>query len=132
MDALLEKFFNLSILRESWPVLLRGLGMTLKLCALVIPPGLLGGLVVALLATSRYRALRWAMVPFVDLFRAVSPLVLLIFVHTGLPFAGFSLTAFQSVAMPFSSIIRPTTERSTEPASRASDGGKARQPDRRG
>ncbi len=101
MDALLEQFFNLSILRESWPVLLRGLGMTLKLCALVIPLGLLGGLLVALLATSRYRALRWAIVPFVDLFRAVPPLVLLIFVHAGLPFAGFSLTAFQSVAIAF-------------------------------
>lgn len=101
MDALLLQFFNLAILGETWPVLLRGLWTTIQLCMLVIPLGLLGGLLVALLATSRYRALRWAVVPFVDFFRAIPPLVLLIFVHAGLPFAGLELTAFQSVAVAF-------------------------------
>lgn len=101
MDALLDQFFNIDIMVQTWPVMLRGLGMTLLLCAIVIPLGLIGGLGVALLSTSRYRAVRWAIAPFVDIFRAVPPLVLLIFVHAGLPFAGFELSAFQSVAIAF-------------------------------
>ena len=101
MDALLDQFFNIDIMVQTWPVMLRGLGMTLLLCAIVIPLGLIGGLGVALLSTSRYRVVRWAIAPFVDIFRAVPPLVLLIFVHAGLPFAGFELSAFQSVAIAF-------------------------------
>ncbi|MEM1382392.1 MAG: amino acid ABC transporter permease [Pseudomonadota bacterium] len=101
MEALAEQFFNLDIMVQSWPVLLRGLGMTLLLCLIVIPMGLLGGLAVALIATSRYRFARWAIIPFVDVFRAVPPLVLLIFVHAGLPFAGLELSAFQAVTVAF-------------------------------
>lgn len=101
MDALLQQFFNVDIMVRTWPLLLRGLGMTLTVCAIVIPLGLLGGLAVALMATSRSRLLRWTIIPLVDFFRAVPPLVLLIFIHTGLPFAGVELSAFQSVTIAF-------------------------------
>lgn len=101
MDALLQQFFNVDIMVRTWPLLLRGLGMTLTVCAIVIPLGLLGGLAVALMATSRSRLLRWTTIPLVDFFRAVPPLVLLIFIHTGLPFAGVELSAFQSVTIAF-------------------------------
>lgn len=101
MDALGQQFFNLAIMGETWPVVLRGLGMTLLLCLVVVPLGLVGGLAVALVATSRRRWARWAIAPFVDFFRAVPPLVLLIFVHAGLPFAGISLSAFEAVAIAF-------------------------------
>ncbi|MEO0992325.1 MAG: amino acid ABC transporter permease [Pseudomonadota bacterium] len=101
MDALIQQFFNVDIMVQAWPVLLGGLWVTLTLCAAVIPLGLLGGLGAALLATSRHRAVRWAMVPVVDVFRALPPLVLLIFVYSGLPFAGIDLTPFQAVAIAF-------------------------------
>jgi polar amino acid transport system permease protein len=101
MDALVQQFFNVDIMMRTFPLLLKGLGMTLSVCAIVIPLGLIGGLLVALMATSRSRLLRWMIIPFVDLFRAVPPLVLLIFIHTGMPFAGVELSAFQSVAIAF-------------------------------
>ena len=44
MDMILEQFLNFEIMRKVWPLLLRGLGTTLYLCALVIPLGLVGGL----------------------------------------------------------------------------------------
>jgi len=101
MEALVQQFFNVEIMIRTWPLLLRGLGMTLTVCAIVIPLGLLGGLIVALMATSRSRLLRWTVVPLVDFFRAIPPLVLLIFIHTGMPFAGLELSAFQSVTIAF-------------------------------
>jgi polar amino acid transport system permease protein len=101
MDQLIEQFFNIGIMRESWPIMLRGLGMTLLLCAAIIPAGLLGGLVVAVAGTSRYRLLRWVSVVFVDFFRAVPPLVLLIFIYSALPFAGFELSPFTAVFFAF-------------------------------
>jgi polar amino acid transport system permease protein len=99
MDILLQQFFNLDIAQKVLPLLLRGLGTTLWLCLIVIPLGLVGGLAVALATTSRWRALRWPTIALVDLFRAIPPLVLLVLLYSGLPFAGVRLTPIEAVAI---------------------------------
>jgi polar amino acid transport system permease protein len=96
-----EAFFNLEILGQAWPILLMGLWQTLLLSALVVPLGLIGGLGLALLSLSRRRWLRWALVAWVDVFRALPPLVLLVFVYAGLPFAGLEVPAWGAVAIGF-------------------------------
>jgi polar amino acid transport system permease protein len=101
MDALLEQFFDLGIMVQAAPLILRGFGTTLLLCAIVIPLGLVGGLGAALLGLSPSRLVRWPTVAAVDFFRAIPPLVLLIFVYAGLPFAGLRLTPIQAVALAF-------------------------------
>lgn len=101
MDLLIYNFFNFEIMSEAFPLLLRGAGQTLLLCLAVIPLGLLGGLIVALAARTRRRVLRYAVIAFIDLFRAVPPLVLLIFVYAGLPFAGLDISPFAAVCIAF-------------------------------
>lgn len=101
MDVILHQFFNLEIMQKVLPLLLRGLGTTLYLCAIVIPLGLLGGLIAALLSTSRSRLIRWPTVALVDFFRAVPPLVLLVLLYSGLPFAGIQLSPIEAVSIGF-------------------------------
>lgn len=101
MDLLLDQFFNIEIMRQVLPLLLRGLGMTLLLCLAVIPLGLVGGLVIALVCRSRHRPVRWAAFALVDFFRAVPPLVLLIFIYAGLPFIGLRPSPFLAVCLAF-------------------------------
>ena len=101
MQFIIENFFNLDIMRQSLPLLLRGFGMTLLLVAIIIPLGCLGGIAVALGGGARSRVLRWLVVGYVDIFRAFPPLVLLIFIYAGLPFAGIDLPAIVSVALAF-------------------------------
>jgi len=101
MDMILDQFLNLEIMRKVWPLLLRGLGTTAYLCALVIPLGLAGGLLVALLSLSRSRGVVWATIALVDLFRAAPPLVLLILLYSGLPFAGINLSPTVAVCLAF-------------------------------
>lgn len=101
MEILIYNFFNFEIMAEAFPLLLRGAGQTLLLCLAVIPLGLLGGLIVALAARTRRRVLRYAVIAFIDLFRAVPPLVLLIFVYAGLPFAGLDISPFAAVCIAF-------------------------------
>ena len=101
MQALAQQFFDLAIMARAWPIVLRGLEMTLLLCVVVIPLGLLGGLAVALLGTLRPPLLRWTVAALVDFFRAVPPLVLLIFIYSGLPFAGVQLSPFAAVCVAF-------------------------------
>jgi polar amino acid transport system permease protein len=101
MDAVIGQFFNVAIMASALPLVLRGLGMTLVVCAVVIPLGLVGGLLVALAMGVRLRAARAVVAALIDFFRAVPPLVLLIFIHAGLPFAGIRPTAFVSVCLAF-------------------------------
>lgn len=101
MDALVQNFFNLDIMSQAFPLLLRGLGTTALLCMAVIPLGLAGGLIVALMARTRIRALRLLMICLIDFFRAVPPLVLLIFIYSGLPFAGIEMSPFVAVCLGF-------------------------------
>lgn len=101
MEELARQFFNVEIMAKALPFMLRGLGMTAMLCAVLVPLGLIGGLGVALVATGRNRALRIIMAMAVDFFRAVPPLVLLIFIYSALPFAGIKLTPFMAVLLAF-------------------------------
>jgi polar amino acid transport system permease protein len=101
VDALAQQFFNLSIMERALPLLLMGLRETIILCLVVIPLGLAGGLGVALLSRSSLGPVRWSAVVAIDFFRAIPPLVLLIFVYSGLPFAGFRPSALTAVAIAF-------------------------------
>lgn len=101
MDQLIAQFFDLAIMADALPIILRGLGMTLLICLAVIPLGLAGGLAVALASTARSRWLRWPAMALVDLFRAIPPLVLLIFIYAGLPFAGIRMSPFVAVVLAF-------------------------------
>jgi len=101
METILHQFLNFEIMQKVLPLLLRGLGTTAYLCALVVPLGLVGGLLVALLSLSRRRVVAWTTIALVDLFRAAPPLVLLILLYSGLPFAGVSLSPTVAVCLAF-------------------------------
>jgi polar amino acid transport system permease protein len=101
MEAMVQQFFNLEIMARAAPIVLRGLATTGLVCLAVVPLGLLGGLATALAMRSRARAVRIAITALVDLMRAVPPLVLLIFIHAGLPFVGLRPSAFASVCIAF-------------------------------
>lgn len=101
MELLIESFFNLEIMVQAFPTVLRGFGMTLLLCLVVIPVGGLGGLALAMLSGIRNPLVRWPVIAYVDFFRAFPPLVLLIFIHAGLPYAGIDLSPFTAVVLAF-------------------------------
>lgn len=102
MDALLRNFFNIEVFQQVLPFLLQGLLTTIGLSILVIPLGLAGGLAVALVATqSESRLVRIAVAVYVDVFRALPPLVLLIFIYFGFPFLGIDMPKLMAVALGF-------------------------------
>lgn len=94
-------FFSFDILRQAWPILLSGLVQTLLLSAMVVPLGFGGGVLLALLSTVRSPWVRWPLMAWVDVFRSVPPLVLLVFVYAGLPFAGLEVSPWGAVAIGF-------------------------------
>jgi polar amino acid transport system permease protein len=101
MDAIVQQFFNVGIMAQALPLILAGLKQTAIICLIVIPLGLVGGLVFALLSLAPLRMVRWPTVVAIDIFRSIPPLVLLIFVYAGLPFAGVRLSPLSAVALAF-------------------------------
>ena len=101
MLAIIQQFFNLSIMGKALPLVLSGFWITLLICVVVIPLGLTGGILVAAISLSHSAWLRRVTKLLVDLFRALPPLVLLIMIYSGLPFIGIRLTPLAAVSIAF-------------------------------
>src|SRR4026209_1437182 len=98
---MLQTFLNPEIIAAAWPIILAGLRNTIMLSLVVVPLGLIGGLGLAMLASVRKPWVRWPLMAWVDFFRAFPPLVLLIFLFAGFPFAGLELGGFACVCIAF-------------------------------
>jgi polar amino acid transport system permease protein len=101
MQDFVAEFLNLDVMARIAPMIVAGLLETLLLCALLVPLGVAGGIGAMLLATSPHRAVRWPALAAIDFFRSFPPLVLLIFVYSGLPFAGIRLSPLAATSIAF-------------------------------
>jgi len=101
MEEIVQSFFNGEIAAAALPIVLDGLLNTVLLSLMVVPLGFMGGLILALLAHARTPVLHWPLMAWVDFFRAFPPLVLLVLLFAGLPFAGLELGGFACVAIAF-------------------------------
>lgn len=99
MHDLVDTFFNVQILMEIWPHLLRGLWVTMLLTVVSVPLAALGGLIIAVLCTERRGLLRGALLFYVDVMRAIPPLVLLIFLFYALPLTGLRLSEYAAAVL---------------------------------
>ena len=100
-----ETFLNGEVLLRVLPLLLTGLAMTLQLTACAILIGLPLGLAVAMLRLYAPRVVRWLAAGYVDLFRALPMLVLLILIYYALPFVGIRLSSFTSAVVALSIVM---------------------------
>jgi polar amino acid transport system permease protein len=99
---LIETFFNGPVLWAALPLLLEGLGTTVLLGAVSIALGLLSGLLLALLRLYGPPALRALARGYIDVFRSLPLLVLLVLVYYALPFVGMRLSSFAAAATALS------------------------------
>ena len=93
MTDLIEQFFNLDIMSQALPYLVSGLMITLVLTAVLAPVGFGIGLGLALMSEARSPVLRWVVRTWVNVFRTMPPLVLIIVTFSALPFLGVRLPA---------------------------------------
>ncbi len=93
---LFQTFFNLEVLARTWPLLIEGLWVTVQLGAASIVAGLILGLILCLVRLYAPLPLRWSARIYIDVFRSIPLLVLLIVVYYALPFVGIRLSPFLS------------------------------------
>lgn len=97
LELFLFNFFNWSVLIEGWPILQRGLFLTLLLIVTIVPSAFALGLVIATLQYVAPRWLRILIFIYIDFVRSLPPLVLIIFVFFAFPFIGIRLGEFTAV-----------------------------------
>ena len=94
MEAILVNFFDLEVARRYLPDILSGVVVTLELAVLVVVSGLVLGLLLAVVRAFQIRPINFVLVLFVDVFRAVPPLVIMILAYFALPYAGVQFSGF--------------------------------------
>ena len=99
---LLQTFFNWSVLVESLPLMMRGLGVTILLGVVSIALGLVGGLLLALLRLYSYAPVRALARIYIDIMRSIPLLVLLVLIYYALPFVGIRLSSFAAAVSALS------------------------------
>ena len=90
----LDTFFNWGVIERYFPTIMKGVVVTIEIAAAVVVTGTLLGLALAIVRTFRLLAVNVLIVVFVDMFRALPPLVLVLLVYFGLPNIGINLPSF--------------------------------------
>lgn len=99
---LISTFFNWGVLRDTFPLLLEGLGVTVLLGAVSIVCGTGSGLLLALVRLWGWAPVRMLARVYIDVFRSIPLLVLLVLVYYALPFVGIRLSSFAAAATALS------------------------------
>ncbi|KAA2244096.1 amino acid ABC transporter permease [Salinarimonas soli] len=100
--SIFDTFLNQRVFLQTLPLLLMGLSTTVLLGAVSIVLGLAGGLLLALTRLYARTPFRQLAIAFIDVFRAIPLLVLLVVVYYALPFLGIRLTPFAAAASSLS------------------------------
>ena len=94
MNPFLETFFKPNLIAQYLPSILKGVVVTIEIAFAVVICGLLLGLLLAVVRSLQIKPINALIVIFVDMFRALPPLVIVLIVYFGLPNVGISIPSF--------------------------------------
>ncbi|WP_274627033.1 amino acid ABC transporter permease [Arvimicrobium flavum] len=103
--TLLDTFFNGQVMLSAFPALMRGLFNTLLLGLMSIGIGVPAGLLVSLVRLYAPKPIRLLAIVYIDIFRAMPILVVLILIYYALPFVGIRLSSWSSAVLAFSLVL---------------------------
>ena len=109
-SGFLDAFFKPNLIAQYLPSILQGMVVTIEIAVAVVITGLLFGLGLAVVRTFRVLPLNTLIVIFVDVFRALPPLVLVLIVYFGLPNVGINLPSFAVLWVVLSFVLAAVAE----------------------
>lgn len=109
-ERLTDTFFNREVMAEYLPSIIEGFFVTVQLAAMVVVTGLVAGLLLALLRSFRWRAANFLIVVFVDVMRALPPLVIIIILYFALPQVGVRFSGLVATWLALSMVLASFAE----------------------
>lgn len=91
-----DLFFNMKVVREAWPRLITGLGITAKIAVFAWIMSTILGLLLAVFRSFNNRVLNIFIIAYIDFFRAMPIMVLMVLIYYALPYLGIRLDAVVS------------------------------------
>jgi polar amino acid transport system permease protein len=110
LDRFIDTFFRWDLIQSSIPLIGRGMLITLELAISVILAGFALGFALAILRARGNRAVNALIIAFVDVLRALPPLVPILLVYFGLPGLGISLPSFAVLWLVLSLVLAAFVE----------------------
>ncbi|QDL94487.1 amino acid ABC transporter permease (plasmid) [Paroceanicella profunda] len=105
MEELAANYFNLTIIAGALPSVLRGFLVTVEVALAVIVIGVGLGLGLALLRLPGWKLVHGLITAWIELFRTLPQLVILIFLYFALPYAGIRLSPFAATALALGAVL---------------------------
>jgi His/Glu/Gln/Arg/opine family amino acid ABC transporter permease subunit len=105
VERIAENYFNGAVIAQALPAVLRGFLVTVEVSLAVIALGIAAGVGLALLRCARSRLIDLPVVLFVDVFRTLPQLVVLVFLYFGLPYLGLTLSPFLTVVVGLGAVL---------------------------
>ncbi len=106
----LDTFFKRELIVRYLPDILKGMVVTVEIAVLVVITGIAAGLALALARSLHLRVVSVPIVIFVDVSRALPPLVLILIIYFGLPNVGIVLPRYAVLWLVLSAILAAFAE----------------------
>jgi polar amino acid transport system permease protein len=110
MDQIARYFFDFSLLSAYWPDILRGFLITIEMSVLTIVIGIPLGLALAILRLYGIRPLNWLIIFYIDFFRSIPQLVLIVLAYFALPYFGLVLEPFTATVLALAIVLSAFSE----------------------
>ena len=105
MSPLLDNFFNRQILTQYGPSILGGFWLTVEVALATIAIGVITGLALAIVRALRWKPADIVIIVFVDVFRTLPQLVVIVFLYFGLPYADIQLSPFAATTLALGAVL---------------------------
>lgn len=105
MDKIVDNYFNVAVLAHYYPSILAGFWVTVLVALSVIVLGVGLGLVLAVIRCFEIRPLNALIVFYVDVFRTLPQLVVIVFVYFGLPYANIIVSPFVATVVALGAVL---------------------------
>ena len=110
MDQIVRYFFDFSLMAAFWPDILRGFLITVQMSILTILIGIPLGLGLAILRLYGIRPLNWLIIFYIDFFRSIPQLVLIVLAYFALPYFGLVLEPITATVLALAIVLSAFAE----------------------
>lgn len=110
MDQIVRYFFDFQLMSAYWPDILRGFLITVQMSILTVVIGIPLGLVLAVLRLYGIRPLNWLIIFYIDFFRSIPQLVLIVLAYFALPYFGLVLEPFTATVLALAIVLSAFAE----------------------
>ena len=110
MDQIVRYFFDFSLMSAFWPDILRGFLITVEMSILTILIGIPLGLALAVIRLYGIRPLNWLIIFYIDFFRSIPQLVLIVLAYFALPYFGLVLEPITATVLALAIVLSAFAE----------------------